>query len=81
MVTPLNSPRTGILGTSTNILKYRLFAGLLTSDYFCNATTPSTPISQEWSAVSGVVGVSGIVEVTTTTNGPGSFKHTIVLKK
>jgi hypothetical protein len=81
-VTPLNSPRTGIVGTSTNILKYRLFAGLLTSDYFCNTTTPSTPtISQEWNAVSGVMGVSGTVEVTTTTNGPGSFKHTIVLKK
>jgi hypothetical protein len=81
-VTPLNNPRTGILGTSTNILKYRLFAGLLTADYFCNSITPSTPaISQEWSAVTGVVGVSGIVEVTTTTNGPGSFKHTIVLKK
>jgi hypothetical protein len=81
-VTPLNSPRTGIVGTSTNVLNYRLFTGLLTSDYFCNTNTPSTPaISQEWSAVSGVVGVSGIVEVTTTTNGPGSFKHTIVLKK
>jgi len=81
-VTPLNSPRTGIVGTSTNVLKYRLFTGLLTSDYFCNTTTPSTPaISQEWSAVSGVADVSGIVEVTTTTNGPGIFKHTIVLKK
>jgi hypothetical protein len=81
-VTPLNSPRTGIVGTSTNVLNYRLFTGLLTSDYFCNTNTPATPaISQEWSAVSGVVGVSGIVEVTTTTNGPGSFKHTIVLKK
>jgi hypothetical protein len=82
VVTPLNSPRTGIIGTSTNVLKYRLFTGLLTSDYFCNSTTPSTPaISQEWSAVTGVAGVTGIVEVTTTTNGPGSFKHTIVLKK
>jgi hypothetical protein len=81
-VTPLNSPRTGIVGTSTNVLNYRLFTGLLTSDYFCTTNTPATPaISQEWSAVSGVVGVSGIVEVTTTTNGPGSFKHTIVLKK
>jgi hypothetical protein len=81
-VTPLKSPRTGIIGTSTNVLKYRLFTGLLTADYFCNTITPSTPaISQEWSAVTGVTGVTGIVEVTTTTNGPGSFKHTIVLKK
>jgi hypothetical protein len=81
-VTPLNSPRIATLGTTTNILTYRLFTGLLTDDYFCNTTTPSTPvINQEWNAVAGVTGISGIVEVTTTTNGPGSFKHTIVLKK
>ena len=81
-VTPLNSPRTGIIGTTTNVLTYRLFSGLLTADYFCNATTPTTPaLSQEWNGVAGVTGTSGIIEVTTTTNGPGSFKHTIVLKK
>jgi hypothetical protein len=81
-VTPLNSPRTGIIGTTTNILKYRLFSGLLTSAYFCNATTPTTPtLSQEWNGVAGVTGTSGVIEVTTTTNGPSSFKHTIVLKK
>jgi predicted small integral membrane protein len=81
-VTPLNSPRTGIIGTTTNILKYRLFSGLLTSAYFCNATTPTTPaLSQEWNGVAGISGISGIIEVTTTTNGPSSFKHTIVLKK
>lgn len=81
-VTPLNTPRTGIIGTTTNVLTYRLFSGLLTAAYFCNATTPTTPtLSQEWNGVAGVTGTSGIVEVTTTTNGPGSFKHTIVLKK
>ena len=81
-VTPLNTPRTGIIGTTTNVLTYRLFSGLLTPAYFCNATTPTTPaLSQEWTGVEGVAGTSGIVEVTTTTNGPGSFKHTIVLKK
>jgi hypothetical protein len=81
-VTPLNSPRTGIIGTTTNILKYRLFSGLLTSAYFCNATTPTTPaLSQEWNGAAGVSGTSGIIEVTTTTNGPSSFKHTIVFKK
>jgi predicted small integral membrane protein len=81
-VTPLNTPRTGIIGTTTNILTYRLFSGLLTSAYFCNSTTPSTPVlSQEWSGVTGVTGTSGIIEVTTTTNGSSGFKHTIVLKK
>ena len=80
-VTPLNSPRTGLLGESNNILKYRLYSGLLSTGYFCNATIPSTPsIDQEWNALSGVANSTGIVEVTTTTNGSG-FRHTIVLKK
>ena len=80
-VTPLNSPRTGILGTTTNKLTYRLYAGLIPNSYFCNTSIPTTPdISQEWNAIAGVSGISGIVEVTTTTNGTG-FKHTIALKK
>lgn len=81
-VTPLNSPRTGLIGTTTNVFTYRLFSNLLTSEYFCNATTPATPaVNEEWNGVAGVSGTSGIIEVTTTTNGPTSFKHTIVLKK
>lgn len=80
-VTLLNSPRIGILGTTTNKLTYRLYAGLIPTSYFCNTSIPTTPdISQEWNAIAGVSGISGIVEVTTTTNGTG-FKHTIVLKK
>lgn len=81
-VTAVNTPRTGVIGTSKNILKYRLFSGLLTSDYFCATTTPATPtISQQWDAVAGISGINGIIEVTTTTDGPNTFKHTIVLKK
>jgi hypothetical protein len=81
-VTLLNTPRTGIIGTTKNILTYRLFSGLLTSSYFCNTTTPTTPsVSQEWNGVAGVTGTSGIIEVTTTTNGPGNYKHTIIIKK
>ncbi len=80
--TPLNSPRTGLIGTTQNILTYRLFKELLTADYFCKAVTPTIPaINQQWDAVAGVSDASGIIEVTTTTNGPGSFIHTIVLKK
>lgn len=81
--TALNSPRTGLIGSSSNTLTYRLFTGgLVTAAYFCNSTTPSTPtVSQEWKGVTGVSGTSGIIEVTTTTNGPNSFKHTIVLRK
>lgn len=80
-ITPLNSPRTGLLSDSNNVLKYRLYLGLLTAGYFCNSSIPSTPIiDQEWNAVSGVTNTSGIIEVTTTTSGTG-YKHTIVLKK
>jgi hypothetical protein len=80
-VTPLNAPRTGLIGSSTNILTYRLYAGLVTGSYFCNTTIPSTPVvSQEWNAIAGVSGISGIIEVTTTTSGT-AFKHTIVIKK
>lgn len=80
--TPLNSPRKGLIGETSNILSYRLFSGLIPPSYYCNVTTPSTPtISQEWKAVSGVSDISGIIEVTTTTNVIGVYKHTIVLKK
>jgi hypothetical protein len=81
-VTPLNTPRTGLISSSTNSLTYRLFTGgVLTNSYFCNAITPTTPtISQEWNAVTGISGQSGIIEVTTTTSGPNTFKHTITKK-
>lgn len=80
--TAINAPRTALIGSSTNILTYRLFSNLLTSDYFCQSTTPTSPaVNQQWDGVVGVNGVSGMIEVTTTTNGPGSFKHSIVLKK
>lgn len=81
--TPLNSPRTALIGTTQNTLTYRLFTGgLVTPAYFCNSSTPTTPtVIQEWNGVAGLSDVNGIIEVTTTTNGPNSFKHTIVLKK
>lgn len=80
-VTPLNSPRTGLISSSSNTLLYRLYTnGVIKSDYFCQTPIPTLPtISQEWVGVDGVAGVSGTIEVTTTTNGTG-FKHTIVLK-
>ena len=78
--TPLNAPRTGLIGDTNNKLTYQLFSGLLTGSYFCNTTIPSTPVvSEEWNAVAGISNISGIIEVTTTTFGTG-FKHTIVLK-
>ena len=80
-VTPLNTPRVGLISTIKNKLTYRLFSGLLTDDYFCNTTFPATPaISEEWIAVAGVADTSGMIEVTTTANG-NAFKHTVVIKK
>ena len=81
-VTPIGAPRVGLIGSIKNKLKYRLYSnGVLSPDYFCITTVPALPsISEEWYGVNGVAGVSGIIEVTTTTNGSSGFKHTIVLK-
>jgi hypothetical protein len=77
-VTALNSPRTGVIGSTSNKLSC-LFTGLLT-DYFLRVNTRHTTIKPTMECRDGVTGVSGIIEVTTTTNGPTAFKHTIVLK-
>ena len=74
------SPRVALID-NTNKLTYRLYSNTVDNDYLCNPTPPTTPtLSQEWKAIDGVTDVSGIIEVTTTTNGAG-FQHTIHLKK
>jgi hypothetical protein len=80
--TPLNTPRTGLIGSINNKLTYRLYSnGILTPSYFCNTTVPLLPtVSEEWNGISGVSGVSGIIEVTTIKSGTTAFKHTIVIK-
>jgi len=80
----LNTPKIGYISTTTNKLSYRLFTTALQTgtneSYFCGATLPATPaVNEEWLADDGA-GATGIIEVTTTTNGPGSFLHTIKLK-
>lgn len=82
--TPANTPRTGVINSAKNKILYRVFSGngVITSDYFCQGSTPSTPTLKEtWTADNGVDGVSGIIEVTTSSLTPTTFKHTIVLKK
>jgi hypothetical protein len=76
-VTPIGSPRTGVIGAIKNKLAYRLFTnGVVSQDYFCQTTLPLLPtVSEEWL---GKIG--GVIEVTTTTNGPNSFVHTIIFK-
>jgi hypothetical protein len=79
----VGTPISGVIGASKNTLIYTLFKsdGTLKTDYFCTATPPTLPSKdQEWKAVDGVDGVSGIVEVTKTSFGT-DFRYSIVLKK
>jgi hypothetical protein len=78
----VGTPSTGLIGPTKNILTYKIYEnGTLTPNYFCNTQQPTTPsLSQEWKAIDGVAGVSGIVEVAKSAFG-NSFKYTIVLKK
>lgn len=74
------TPRTVLLDAS-NTITYRLFNNLVDDTYFCATPTPTIPVlNQQWNAVVGEAGVSGMIEVTTTTFGTG-FQHTIHLKK
>lgn len=79
--TPLDKPRTALLGTTKNKLTYRLHNGIPNASYFCNATLPTTPsIIETWIGVDGLANISGIIEVTTIKSGTTAFKHTIVIK-
>ena len=60
-VTPVGSPRTGVIGLVNNKLVYRLFNGVVPPSYFCQTTDPLLPtINQKWLGKAG-----GIIEVTT----------------
>lgn len=80
----LGVPKRGLITGSSNTLTYRLFTTALTtsdnSNYFCPSTFPDFPPTSEiWVAQNGIENVSGIIEVTTTTNGTG-YLHSILLK-
>jgi hypothetical protein len=54
----------------------------LNTSYFCTTPTPTTPtLNEEWNAQDGVLNVSGVIEVVTTTETAASYRHTIRLKK
>ena len=79
--TPPGSPRTGIIGSSSNKLVYTVYNDFLSDEYFCQTPASSTPTVREtWNGVKGVAGVSGTIEVKTESFGPDTFKHTITLK-
>lgn len=81
VVTPIGSPRTALINTTTNKIIYRVYNGSLNTNFFCAAITPSTPtLTKEWIAEDGVAGTSGIISVETVAVG-ATFKHTITLYK
>ncbi|MSP84735.1 MAG: hypothetical protein EXR18_02760 [Flavobacteriaceae bacterium] len=86
LVTTANTPRT-ILVSSTNKVVYRLFNTIISNAYFCSLLPPASPtVSDEWNAAAGVIGTSGIIEVTTTeTLNPTTqvltgYNHYVVFK-
>ncbi|MGH2667075.1 hypothetical protein [Flavobacterium sp.] len=81
--TPVGSPRTALINTTTNKVVYRVYSGGLNINYFCSAITPATPtLTEEWVAEDGIASTSGIITVDTeATIDPNVFKHTIRLYK
>lgn len=79
-VTVLNTPKTGVISGEMNRVTYNRFEDIDLSAMpdFCASYLGLTPAAT-WISVDGEAGVSGIVEVTTTTFG-SSFQHTIRLR-
>ncbi len=80
-ITPSGQPRTALVGSDTNQLVYRLYSqqgGSLTNEHFCGQAPLQPEIVQVWTGIAGVAGTSGIIEVTTTTNG-ANFLHEVRL--
>lgn len=79
----LGTAKSALISDTANHLVYRLFETAITTtnnEYFCGGSFPDAPVvNEEWIAQPGVSGTSGIIEVTTTTNGTG-YLHTIKLK-
>jgi hypothetical protein len=73
------TPRTALLN-DINKLAYKQYANTVTDANFCPTLTSTPAIISDWSGVDGVEGVSGTIEVSTTTLGAG-FQHTIHFKK
>jgi len=75
------TPRTATI-SATKKLTYKLFNGTVNDTYFCTSPSPATPtLNQQWDAVDGTESVDGTISVTTTSNGPNTFRHTVHLLK
>ena len=80
-VTPVGSPRAGVINGTTNKVIYRVYSGNLNTNFFCSAIAPSNPtLTEEWVAENGVAATSGEIRVETVAVG-ATFKHTITLYK
>jgi hypothetical protein len=73
------TPRTALL-SDINKLSYKQYANTVTDANFCPTLTTTPAIVNDWSGVAGVDGVSGTIEVSTTTLA-SQFQHTIHFKK
>ena len=80
VTTAAGQPRVGLLGATTNQLTYSLFQSAVTDAYFCTSPAATPVLIEQWTGDAGVQNVSGIIEVTTTSSGPGVFEHEIHLK-
>jgi hypothetical protein len=66
-VTPVDNPRTALMDGNTNLLKLVYFNGIIGNEFLCSTVTPTFPIPiEEFNANNGEVGISGIIEVSTT---------------
>jgi hypothetical protein len=75
------TPRIGLISSTINKLVYSLFQSQVTSAYFCNTSTPTTPILlQQWIADNLKTCVCVFVYFTSFKRGPGVFEHEIHLK-
>ncbi len=75
--------KTGLIGPETNAFVYHVFPTATTIEpaFLCSTQLPVTPL-QTWTGITGVEGMSGVVEVVSTTlPGGNGYSHEIRLKK
>ncbi len=66
-VTPENEPRTALINGSSNLLKLIYYNGIISNEFLCLTEAPIFPSAiEEFISNNGVIGESGIIEVTTT---------------
>jgi len=90
VITPVGTPRIGLLNSQDNV-KFKIYNANINDAFVCADPTPSLPIlEQVWTSENGVQNVSGIIEITTTieheipTDNQSpiiGYRHKTILKK